>query len=102
MQSRFHPMFYVILPLAIIGFAYQFEAILYSLAVPAAIIIVLFGIYTLIRKRSFRPRVTRSAPRPVRRQPDKLKTKRADSRTVPFRVIEGRKNREDDERPRYH
>ncbi len=102
MQSRFHPMFYIILPLAVIGFAFQFEAILFSLAVPAAIIVVLFAVYLLIQKRSVRPRLTRSSARPGRRQPEKTKAKRTSGHTIPFRVIEGRKKQDDDEPPRYH
>jgi hypothetical protein len=98
-QSRFHPMFYVILPLAVLGFAYQFEALVQSLVVPIIIIAVLFILYFVMQKRSFKPRNSRPAPRQTRRQPEKLKTKRQSS---PFRVIEGRKNRDDEEPPRYH
>jgi hypothetical protein len=97
MQSRFHPMFYVILPLAVLGFAYQFEAIVYSLAIPIAVIAVLFVLYFIMSKRRYNPRVSRHAA-PPRRKPEKLKTKRSSS---PFRVIQGNKNR-DDEPPRYH
>jgi len=98
-QSRFHPMFYVILPLAVLGFAYQFEAIIRSLAVPFAIIAVLFVLYFAMNKRAPKSRHARPAPRPYRSQPDKTKKNRG---TIPFRVIEGRKNRDDDEPPRYH
>jgi hypothetical protein len=96
MQSRFHPMFYVILPLAVLGFAYQFESIVYSMVIPIMIIAVLFVLYFVMQKRRFNPRASRHAAAP-KRQPEKLKPKR----TSRFRVIEGRKNR-DDEPPRYH
>lgn len=99
MQSRFHPLFYVILPLAVLGFAYQFETIWNSMLIPIAIILVLFVLYLATSKRLFRPRTSRTAYRPGRRQTEKAKPK---SRTAPFRVIEGRKNRGDEEPPRYH
>ncbi|MBW5446795.1 hypothetical protein GE107_12050 [Cohnella sp. CFH 77786] len=99
MQSRFHPMFYVILPLAVLGFATQFETLVRSLVVPIAIIAVLFVLYFVMQKRPIRHRNARPAPRQTRRQPEKLKPKRQAS---PFRVIEGRKNRDDEEPPRYH
>ncbi|TJY44468.1 hypothetical protein E5161_03560 [Cohnella pontilimi] len=96
MQSRFHPMFYVILPLAVLGFAIQFETLVYSFAIPIVIIAVLFVLYFIMSKRRYNPRVSRHSAPP--RKPEKLKTKRTSS---PFRVIDGRKNR-DDEPPRYH
>lgn len=99
MQNRFHPMFYVILPLAVLGFATQFEAIIASLAIPIAIIAVLFAIYFVMQKRSPRTRYSRPPQRPTHRQPDKLKTNR---QAPPFRVIDGRKGRDDDDPPRYH
>jgi hypothetical protein len=97
MQSRFHPMFYVILPLAVLGFANQFQTIVYSMVIPLTIIAVLFVLYFIMQKRRFNPRASRHAAAP-RRQPDKVKSKRTSS---PFRVIDGRKNK-DDEPPRYH
>lgn len=105
MQSRFHPMFYVILPLAVLGFATQFDSILRSFAIPIALVAVLFVLYFFLQKRharGSRSGFNRGAPRQVRqmhRPPEKLKTKR---KTMPFRVIEGNKNRNDDEPPRYH
>jgi hypothetical protein len=97
MQSRFHPMFYVLLPLAAIGFARNFQSIVYSLVIPITIVAVLFVLYFLMQKRRFSPRVTRHSNAP-HRPSEKMKPKRKSS---PFRVIEGRKNRED-EPPRYH
>lgn len=103
MQSRFHPMFYVLLPLAVLGFATQFESILYSLAIPIAIIAVLFVLYYVMQKRKTgggRSGYQRHAPpRQTRRPQDKAKPKR---QTMPFRVIEGSKNKDDDDTPRYH
>ena len=103
MQSRFHPMFYVILPLAVLGFATQFESILYSLAIPIAIIAVLFVLYYVMQKRKVGGSKSsyhrHAAPRQTRRPPEKTKPKR---QTMPFRVIEGSKNRDDDDPPRYH
>lgn len=101
MPRRFHPLLYVILPLAVLGFAYQFEMIWNALLIPIGVIALLFVIYLIVQKRfpRPRPRISRSAPRLARRQPGKEKTKH---RTVPFRVIEGRKNRDDEEPPRYH
>lgn len=103
MQSRFHPMFYVLLPLAVLGFATQFESILYSLAIPIAIIAVLFAAYYIMQKRKIgggRSSYQRQAPpRQMRRPPEKTKPKR---QTMPFRVIEGSKNKDDDDTPRYH
>jgi hypothetical protein len=103
MHRRFHPALYVILPLAVIGFASRFEAILYSLAIPLLVIIVLFAIYMISQRRSLRPRrVDYLPPRQERKRPDKFKTKRKHTVNATFRVIEGRKNRSDDEPPRYH
>lgn len=99
MQSRFHPMFYVILPLAVLGFATQFEALVRSLVIPIAIIAVLLVLSFFMQKRSYKPRQTRVAPRQTRRQPEKPKSKR---QTSPFRVIEGRKGQDEEEPPRYH
>lgn len=104
MQSRFHPMFYVLLPLAVLGFATQFESLLYSLAIPIAIIAVLFVAYYIMQKRKVgggRPSgyMRQAPPRQTRRSPEKTKPKR---QTMPFRVIEGSKNKDDDDTPRYH
>ncbi|WP_276351983.1 hypothetical protein [Cohnella caldifontis] len=100
MQSRFHPLFYVILPLAVLGFASQFETIWRSMLLPLAIIAVLFVLFLATQKRSFRPRVSRTSYRPASRPADRKP--RPKSKTVPFKVIEGRKNRGDEEPPRYH
>ncbi len=100
MQSRFHPMFYVLLPLAVLGFATQFESILYSLAIPIAIIAVLFVAYYVMQKRKIGGRRSshrQAPPRQMRRPPEKAKRQ-----TMPFRVIEGSKNKDDDDTPRYH
>jgi len=102
MRRRFHPALYVILPLAVLGFAYRFEAMLYSVAIPVLVIIVLFAIYAFFRKRRFRPRVSYLPSGKDRRRPEKLKTKRKSTAGASFRVIEGRKNRSDEEPPRYH
>jgi len=102
MRRRFHPALYVILPLAVIGFAYRFEAMLYSVAIPVLVIIVLFAIYMFFRKRRFRPRVSYLPSGKDRRRLVKMKTKRKTSPGASFRVIEGRKNRGDEETPRYH
>lgn len=101
MQSRFHPMFYVILPLAALGLAYQFDALIQSMVIPIVIIAVLFVLYFVMRNRTpgSTARYARPAPRQAKRQPEKIKPKRTSS---PFRVIEGRKNRDDEEPPRYH
>jgi hypothetical protein len=100
LQSRFHPMFYVILPLAALGLAYRFDDLVSSMVIPIVIVGVLFVLYFLMQKR--RPtsgaRYNRAAAKQMRRPPEKPKTKRSS----PFRVIEGRKNRDEDEPPRYH
>ena len=107
MQSRFHPMFYVILPLAVLGFATQFDSILRSFAIPIALVAVLFVLYFIMQKRQpggsrgkSNARFSgRPVPRQTRRQPEKAKQR---IKTMPFRVIEGNKHRDDDEPPRYH
>lgn len=102
MHRRFHPALYVILPLAVIGFAYSFTSIVSSLIVPLAVIVVLFAIYMIFRNRSFRPRTSYLPPRRERKQANKTGSKRKHTVNARFRVIEGRKNRSDDEPPRYH
>jgi len=101
--SRFHPMFYVLLPLAVLGFATQFDSILRSIAIPIAIIAVLFVLYYIMQKRKIgghRSGYHRQAPpRQVRKAQEKSKPRR---QTMPFRVIEGNKNKDDDNTPRYH
>jgi len=101
MQSRFHPLFYVILPLAVLGFAAQFETIWRSMLLPIGIIAVLFFLFLATQRRSFRPRVTRVSYRPSGRTAANRKPKPR-AKTVRFKVIEGRKDRGDEEPPRYH
>lgn len=106
MQRRFHPMFYVLLPLAALGFATQFESLLRLFAIPIAIVAVLFAVYYVMKKRpagQSKTRAYRSAPpRQSARRPSEKP--RAQRQTIPFRVIEGKKNRpdEDNDTPRYH
>jgi len=105
-QRRFHPMFYVVLPLAVLGFATQFESLLRNFAIPIALVAVLFVVYYVMKKRPAghrKTRVYRSAPpRKSARRPSEKP--RAQRQTIPFRVIEGKKERRDDEQdtPRYH
>jgi hypothetical protein len=104
MRSRFHPMFYVILPLAALGFVYQIQSIVQSLLIPLALIVVLFLLYWLSKGRTGqsatvrRPKYNPNSAAARRQKPDKLKPKRG---PTPFRVIDGRKDK-DGEPPKYH
>ena len=107
MQGRFHKMFYVIVPLAAIGFATKFEAIVRSLAIPIALVAILFVLYYVMQKRKpgrGKSGFTRQSAHKTVRQTRKPvnKPRSAARRTMPFQVIEGSKHRDDDEPPRYH
>ncbi|MFC5701074.1 hypothetical protein ACFPVX_07250 [Cohnella faecalis] len=104
MQSRFHPMFYVLIPLAALGIAQSFESLLSAMFIPIAILLVLYVVYLLspqgrARKPRYRGPSYPSGPSRFR-QPDRAKPKQKRSPS-PFRVIEGKKDKDDDT-PRYH
>lgn len=104
MQSRFHPMFFVLIPLAALGILYQFDELLRSLLIPIVILLVLYAMYVLSpqgRTRGARYRGKNNQSR--FRQPERLSPKpKAKRPPSPFRVIEGNRNNKDDETPRYH
>jgi hypothetical protein len=106
MNRRIPPLFYILIPLAVIGFAYQFEALVRWALIPIAIIAVLFILYLVIQKRPIRSKHMRPAPPRQYRQHGTNRRPgdraRSERKTLPFKVIQGSKGRDDDEPPRYH